>query len=107
MVINQYDIVWANFDPSIGHEIKKTRPCVVLSPNELNHNIATVIVAPLTTKSGHYPTRIPLSIKGKTSWMVLDQIRTLDQRRIIEPIGKLNKHKINAVKAVLKALLVD
>ena len=107
MVINQYDIVWANFDPSIGHEIKKTRPCVVLSPNELNHNIATVIVAPLTTKSRHYPTRIPLSIKGKTSWMVLDQIRTLDQRRIIEPIGKLNKHKINAVKAVLKALLVD
>ena len=65
VVINQYDVFLINLDPTIGHEIKKTRPCLVISPNEMNHTIRTVIIAPMTTKSRAYPTRIPVQFEGK------------------------------------------
>ena len=107
MVVNQYDIIWGNFDPSQGHETKRTRPCVILSPNEMNHNIATVIVAPITSKSKAYPTRVALKVKGKAAWMVLDQIRTIDQKRLTLKIAHLSDSKIKAVKAVLTAMLLD
>ena len=105
--MEQYSICLVNLDPTIGHEMKKARPCVIISPAEMNQHIATVIIAPMTTKSHAYPTRIPLTFKGKNGWIVLDQIRTIDKCRVIEKIGKLNPAKIIEVKTVLNEMLVE
>jgi mRNA interferase MazF len=78
MVVDQYQIFLINLDPSIGHEIKKTRPCLVISPNEMNRHIRTVIVAPMTTKSRPYPTRVFIRFQNREAWIVLDRIRTVD-----------------------------
>ena len=107
VVINQYDVFLINLDPTLGHEIKKTRPCLVISPNEMNHTIRTVIIAPMTTKSRAYPTRVPVQFEGKTGWIVLDQIRTVDNLRLIKKLGSINKKEIFQVKAVIKEMLVD
>ncbi len=107
VVINQYDVFLINLDPTIGHEIKKTRPCLVISPNEMNHTIRTVIIAPMTTKSRAYPTRIPVQFEGKTGWIVLDQIRTVDSLRLIKKLGSITKKEMIQVKAVIKEMLVD
>ena len=103
----QYSICLVNLEPAIGHEIKKTRPCVIISPDEMNQHIATVIIAPMTTKSHAYPTRIPITFKGKKGWIVLDQVRTVDKCRIINKIGKLSARKITEVKNVLNEMLVQ
>lgn len=87
MEINQYEIFLVNMDPTVGSEIKKTRSCLVVSPNELNYHLRTVIVAPMTTKSHKYPTRIKVIHNNQTGWVVLDQIRTIDKRRIIKKLG--------------------
>ena len=105
--MEQYSIYLINLNPTIGHEIKKTRPCVIISPDEMNQNIATVIIAPMTTKSHVYPTRIPLTFKGKKGWIVLDQLRTIDKSRIIKKIGKLNSGKITDIKNVINEMLVE
>jgi len=105
--MEQYSICLVNLDPTIGHEIKKTRPCVVISPAEMNQHIATIIIAPMTTKSHVYPTRIPVTFKGKRGWIVLDQIRTIDKCRVIEKIGKLTPAKIIEVKNILNEMLVE
>ena len=107
VVINQYEVYLVNLDPSIGHEIKKTRPCLVISPNEINHSISTVIIAPMTTKSHSYPTRIPVRFDNKNGWIVLDQIRTVDSIRLVKYLGKIKQKEIIAVKNVLKEMLVD
>ena len=107
VVINQYDVFLINLDPTIGHEIKKTRPCLVISPNEMNHTIRTVIIALMTTKSRAYPTRIPVQFEGKTGWIVLDQIRTVDNLRLIKKLGSISKKEVIQVKAVIKEMLVD
>ncbi|MDC7127152.1 MAG: type II toxin-antitoxin system PemK/MazF family toxin [Spirochaetales bacterium] len=107
MVINQYDVLLINLDPTIGHEIKKTRPCLVISPNEMNKNIKTIIIAPMTTKSHPYPTRIPITFDNKEGWIVLDQIRTVDRARLLKRIGKINSKEINMVKNILKEMLID
>lgn len=107
MNLSQYDIFLVNLDPVIGSEIRKTRPCVVISPNEMNDNIRTVIIAPMTTKSHRYPTRVPLSFSGKKGWIVLDQIRTIDKSRIIKPLGKLSPAVIREIKEVIKEMFVD
>ena len=107
VVINQYDVFLINLDPTIGHEIKKTRPCLVISPNEMNHTIRTVIIAPMTTKSRAYPTRIPVQFEGKTGWIVLDQIRTVDSLRLIKKLGSITKKEVIQVKAIIKEMLVD
>ena len=107
MVINQYEIYWVDLNPTIGHEIKKVRPCVVLSPNEMNFNIDTVIIALMTTKSRNYPTRIKIDFEGKTGWIVLDQIRTIDKIRLKEKAGSLREMEIIKVKDILKEMLVD
>jgi mRNA interferase MazF len=96
-----------NLDPTIGHEIKKTRPCLVISPDEMNRNIQTVIIAPLTTKSHKYPTRIPVTLLNKKGWIVLDQIRTIDNKRIIKKTGSINNETIFKVKNIIKEMLVD
>ena len=86
-MFSQYSIVLVNLDPTIGSEIKKTRPCVIISPNEMNFNINTVIIAPMTSKSRNYPTRIKIY---DNSFIVLDQIRTIDKQRIIKKLGELD-----------------
>jgi mRNA interferase MazF len=89
MVINRFEIHLVDLDPTIGSEIRKTRPCLVISPDEMNHQIRTVIVAPMTTKGRAYPTRIPCRFKGKAGQVVLDQIRTVDSSRLVKKLGRL------------------
>lgn len=107
MVVNQYNVYLVNLDPTVGHEIKKTRPCLVISPDEMNHNIDTIIVAPMTTKSHSYPTRIPVKFYGKQGWIVLDQIRTVDGIWLVKHLGKITKKEVSEVKRVIKEMLVD
>ena len=107
MVVNQYNVYLVNLDPTIGHEIKKTRPCLVISPDEMNHTIDTVIIAPMTTKSRAYPTRTRVEFDGKDGWIVLDQIRTVDGIRLVKHLGEISKKEILDVKRVIKEMLVD
>ena len=90
MEVNRFDVFLVSLDPTIGHEIKKTRPCTVISPNELNHYISTVIVAPMTTKGRPYPTRVDCTFQGKQGQIVLDQIRTVDKARLVKKLGQLS-----------------
>ena len=107
MEISQYQIVLVNLDPTIGSEIKKTRPCVVISPNEMNKYLRTIVIAPMTTKSKKYPTRIEVKHDGKIGWVVIDQIRTIDKQRIIKSLGRLSVPEIKEVKSVLKETYID
>ena len=107
MEITQYHAYLVNLDPTIGHEIKKTRPCLVISPNEMNRHVKTVIIAPMTTKSHPYPSRVALRFAGKDAWIVLDQIRTVDKGRLIKTLGKLDAKHIGKVKDILREMLVD
>ena len=90
MVARRFEVYLVNLDPTIGSEIKKTRPCLVISPDEMNRHIATVIVAPMTTKGRRYPTRIPCRFQGKDGQIVLDQIRTVDKRRLVKKLGVIS-----------------
>lgn len=107
MVINQYDVFLIDLDPTKGHEIQKTRPCVIISPNEMNSTIGTVIVAPMTTKSKSYPSRIEIKFENKQGWIVLDQIRTIDKSRLVKKLGSISKKDIIEVKNVIREMLVD
>lgn len=105
--MNQYDIVLVNLDPTVGSEIQKTRPCVVVSPNEMNHYLSTIIVAPMTTTSRMYPTRVEVNHDKKSGWIAIDQIRTIDKIRIVKSLGHLTKSEILELKSVIKETLVD
>ena len=107
MEIKQYQIILVNLDPSIGSEIKKTRPCVVISPNEMNDHLRTVVIAPMTTSSKNYPTRVEIKHDNKIGWIVLDQVRTIDKQRILKDLGKLSRPEIKEVKSILKETFVD
>ena len=91
MEISRFDVLLVALDPTLGREIKKTRPCLVISPNEMNMNISTVILAPMTSKGRDYPTRIPCRFQGVTGQIVLDQIRTVDKKRVVRKLGSLEK----------------
>ncbi len=91
LVISRFDVFLVTLDPAQGHEIRKTRPCVVISPDEMNRHIGTVIVAPMTTKGREYPTRVPLVFQRKKGQVVLDQVRTVDKTRLVRRLGKLDK----------------
>ena len=106
MGIAQYQIVLVNLDLTQGSEIKKTRPCVIISPDEMNAPLRTVIVAPMTTSGKAYPTRIPIHHGGKDGCIALDQIRTIDKGRIMKSFRSLEPREISAVKSVLKEMLV-
>jgi mRNA interferase MazF len=106
MVISQYDIILVNLDPTVGHEMQKARPCVIISPNELNNQLATLIIAPMTTVSHPYPTRVSVTLDKKSGWIVLDQIRTIDKKRIIKILGKLNQKEITAIKNIINEMFV-
>jgi mRNA interferase MazF len=107
MVINQYEIYLIGLDPTKGHELQKTRPCLVISPNEMNKTIGTIIIAPMTTKSHNYPTRVGLEFQGKKGWIVLDQIRTVDKSRMIKKLGVIKSKEIQKVKEILREMLVE
>lgn len=100
--ISRFEIFLVSLDPTKGSEIKKTRPCVVISPDEINWNIKTVIVAPMTTKSKDYPTRIPITFKGKSGHVVADQIRTVDKTRLLKLVGKLTEPQAKQLLTVLQ-----
>jgi len=107
MEIRQYEIILVNLDPTIGSEIKKTRPCVVISPDEINKHLRTVVIAPMTTTSKNYPTRVEIKHENKLGWIVLDQIRTIDKQRILKNLGRLSKPEIKEVKSILRETYVD
>ena len=107
MELSQYQIVIVNLDPTVGSEIKKTRPCVIISPNEMNNHLQTVIIAPMTSQSKSYPTRIEVRHNLKLGWIVIDQIRTIDKQRIIKVVDTLSKAEIKTVKDILREFLVD
>ena len=90
MEVKRFDVFLVNLDPTIGHEIKKCRPCLVISPDEMNKYISTVIVAPMTTKGRDYPTRVSCVFQGKEGQIVLDQIRTVDKARLAKRLGKID-----------------
>ena len=90
MVANRFDVYLVNLDPTVGSEIRKTRPCLVISPDEMNRHIRTVIVAPLTTGGKDYPTRVPCTFRRKKGQVVLDQIRTIDKARLVKKLGSID-----------------
>jgi len=107
MEIKQYELVLVNLDPTIGNEMKKTRPCTVISPNEMNKYLQTIVIAPLTSSSKPYPTRVEIKQVKTKGWIVLDQIRTVDRTRIVKKLGNLTSSEIEAVKTVIKETYVE
>jgi mRNA interferase MazF len=107
MNVQQYEVFIVNLDPTIGSEIKKTRPCVIISPDEMNKYLDTVVIAPITSQSKKYPTRVKIDLEGNDNWIVLDQIRTIDKSRLTKRIALLNKKEITAIKYVIKETFVD
>jgi mRNA interferase MazF len=108
MVVKQYDVYSVPLDPTLGHEVNKTRPCVVVSPDVMNRYLQTVMIAPMTTKSHPYPTRVAVHFKGKAGFVVLDQLRTIDRMRLGKHLGSISPPNVIAqIKAILKEMLVD
>ena len=101
MVVKRFDVYLINLDPTIGAEIRKTRPCLVISPDEMNRFIRTVIVAPMTTKGTAYPTRVACKFRGRRGQIVLDQIRTVDKARLVTRLGKLGNQTQSQVLSIL------
>ena len=104
MEVNRFDVFLISLNPARGHEIRKTRPCVVISPNEMNHHISTVIVAPMTSSGRNYPTRVRCTFQGTRGQVVLDQIRTVGKIRFVKKLGKLSKHTQNVILKSLAEL---
>lgn len=107
MDLKQYQIVLVNLDPTVGSEIKKTRPCVVISPNEMNKFLQTIVIAPMTNSSKSYPTRVEVKHDNKKGWVIIDQIRTVDRQRIIKILDYLSEKEIKKVKEIIKETFVD
>ena len=107
MVISQYEVFLIALDPAVGAEIKKSRPCVIISPDEMNHHLATVMIVPMTTKFHAYPTRVPVTFARKSGWIVLDQIRTVDKRRLIKRLGRTESKTVASIKSIIEDMLVD
>ncbi len=101
MVVQRFDVWLVTLDPTVGSEIRKTRPALVVSPDEMNAHISTVIIAPMTTKGRNYPTRVPCTFQGKTGEIVLDQLRTVDKTRLVKRLGRLDAAASDAVLTVL------
>ena len=104
MVVNRFDVYLINLDPTVGSEIQKTRPCLIISPDEMNRHIRTIIVAPMTTAGKQYPTRVKCKFKKKSGQIVLDQIRTIDKSRLIKKLGKIDPETQIEVISVLQRL---
>ncbi len=107
MVVKRFDVYLVNLDPTLGSEIRKTRPCAVVSPDEMNRHIATVIVAPMTTRGPAYPTRAPCRFQGKNGQIVLDQLRTVDKARLVKRLGRLSAPTQKEVLKVLAEMFAE
>jgi mRNA interferase MazF len=105
--MKRYEVYLISLDPSLGYEVKKTRPGVIISPDEMNDNIGTVIVAPMTTKSHDYPSRVRLRFMKKEGWIMLDQLRCIDKGRLVKKLGAVGEREIREIKAIIKEMLVD
>ena len=101
MVVKRFDVYLVNLDPTVGSEIRKARPCLIISPDEMNRHIATVIVAPMTTKGRDYPTRVHCRFQEKTGQVVLDQLRTVDKVRLVQKLGRIDKETQEEVLSLL------
>ena len=101
MDMKRFDVYLVNLDPTLGKEKKKTRPCLIISPDEMNRHISTIIIAPMTTQGRDYPTRVPCDFQGKSGKVVLDQIRTVDKARLVKRLGRIGKDVEKKVLAVL------
>jgi mRNA interferase MazF len=106
MEVRQYDVYWVSLDPTIGKEMKKTRPCIILSPDEMNKYIGTVIIAPLTSTIRSYPSRVKYKLKGKKSMIALDQIKTIDKSRLSQKIDRIDLFTINQIKKILEDIFI-
>ena len=107
MVVNRFDVYLVSLDPTIGTEIQKTRPCLIISPDEMNAYIQTAIIAPMTTKGRNYPTRVSCRFEGKDAHIVLDQIRTVDKVRLIKRLGRISPATQKRVQSVLAELFAE
>lgn len=107
MVVKRFDVFLVNLDPTVGSEIQKTRPCVVISPDEMNRHIAIVIVAPMTTKGQAYPTRVACQFQGKDGQIVLDQIRTVDKTRLFKQLGQISPNEQRVVLDTLAEIFAE
>jgi mRNA interferase MazF len=107
VVVGRFDIYLVSLDPKVGREIQKTRPCLVISPDEMNRNIGTVIIAPMTTKGRPYPTRINCTFDGKDGQVILDQMRTVDKIRLIKKLGQISVSERQAVLNALAELFAE
>ncbi len=107
MVVERFEVYLVNLDPTVGSEIRKTRPCLIISPDEMNRHIATVIVAPMTTKGRPYPTRVACSFQGREGQVVLDQIRTVDKSRLVRRLGRISKSTQADVLATLAEMFAE
>ena len=101
MVVARFDVFLVVLDPTVGSEIQKTRPCVVISPDEMNQHLATAIIAPMTTKGKLYPSRVPVHFEGKDGLIILDQIRTVDKTRLVKKLGAIDSDEQKAVLSIL------
>ena len=107
MEIKQYKVVLVNLDPTLGSEVKKTRPCLVISPDEMNKHLKTIIIAPITSSSKPYPTRIEIKGENTKGWVMIDQIRTIDKQRITKVFNSVSENEIMEIKNVIKNTFVD
>ena len=107
MAINRFEVYLVNLDPTVGREIQKTRPSLIISPDEMNRHIGTVIIAPLTTHGRDYPTRVACKFQGKDGQVVLDQIRTVDKSRLVKLLGKIEKRTQAKVITVLQEMFSE
>ena len=107
MVARRFEVYLVNLDPTLGSEIKKARPCLIISPDEMNLHIATVIVAPMTSKGTDYPTRVSCRFEGKTGQVVLDQIRTIDKQRLVKRLGTIGQETQQEVLRTLAEMLAE
>lgn len=107
VTIHRFDVFLISLNPTLGHEIKKTRPCLIISPDEMNDFLATIIIAPMTTKTREYPTRVSVNFADKQGEIVLDQIRTVDRLRLIKKLGTISEHEAVAVLNVLQKLFTE
>ena len=107
MEIVQYQIALVNLDPTIGSEIRKTRPCVIVSPDEMNRYPETIVIAPITSTSKPYPTRFSITHESISGWIAVDQIRTIDKTRIIRIEGSLIASEIKVLKSIIRQAFVD
>jgi mRNA interferase MazF len=106
MLMKRFDVYLVNLDPTIGKEIKKTRPALIISPDEMNTNISTIIIAPMTTKGRPYPSRVLCKFQGKDGQISLDQIRTVDKTRLVKKLGRIDKNTSDKVLSVLQEMFL-